>query len=56
MKLYSNVDNNNIIYTVYIQYIMINTVVMCGIPTNETADETMGQNDSGDLIKVQTNE
>ena len=32
----------------YNELIMINTVVMCRIPTNETADEMTGPHSSGD--------
>ena len=32
----------------YDELIMINTLVLCIIPTNETADETTGPHGSGD--------
>jgi len=34
--------------------VMINTVVMCGIPTNETADELTGPHTSGETTRAQS--
>jgi len=35
-------------------YVMINTVVMCGIPTNETADELTEPHTSGEITRAQS--